>query len=284
MVERKNKIQSDNSLPITRKCNLLDISRSTLYYKPVEQEVDLEELEIKKLMDKLHLDHPYMGSRSLRDQLQRKGYIINRKRVRRYMVKLNIRSTAPKPNTSKPRRNHKIYPYLLKNLHIDRSNFVWATDITYIPMARGSLYLVAIMDWYSRKILSWRLSNSMDITFCMDVLEEAISKYGTCDIFNTDQGSQFTSKEFTGLLKSNDIKISMDGKGRWVDNVFIERLWRSLKYEEVYLNAFETPMVARKSIDIWMNFYNQQRTHQSLDRNTPDEVYFNSNKVKKLAS
>ena len=151
-------------------------------------------------------------------------------------------------------------------------------------MARGSLYLVAIMDWYSRKIQSWRLSNSMDITFCMDVLEEAISKYGTCDIFNTDQGSQFTSKEFTGLLKSNDIKISMDGKGRWIDNVFIERLWRSLKYEEVYLNAYKTPMEARKSIDIWMNFYNQKRTHQSLDRNTPDEVYFNSNQVKKLAS
>jgi len=283
MAEHKTQIQEDRSLSVSRKCILMDISRSTLYYKAVEQKPDSEELEIKKQMDKLHTKYPFMGSRSLRDQLRLKGYGINRKRVSRLMNEMNIHSTAPKPNTSKPGKQHKIYPYLLRNLTIDQPNQVWATDITYIPMARGFLYLIAIMDWYSRKVLSWRLSNSMDTTFCLDVLHEATAKYGAPVIFNTDQGSQFTSEEFTGALKSSDIKISMDGKGRWMNNVFIERLWRSLKYEEVYLKAYATPSEARAGIGEWMRFYNLERTHQALGSKTPESVYWNWSSVKVTA-
>ncbi len=284
MAERKTKINEDSSLSVVRKCGLLDINRSTLYYKSVEQLPDKEELEIKKQMDKLHLKYPFMGSRSLRAQLKLKGYIVNRKRVQRLMKEMNIHSTAPKPNTSRPGKQHKIYPYLLRNLKIDHSNQVWATDITYIPMARGFLYLVAIMDWYSRNVLSWRLSNSMDSTFCVEALNEAIAKYGTPEIFNTDQGSQFTSEEFTGVLRSAEIKISMDGKGRWVDNVFVERLWRSLKYEEVYLKAYDTGTEARQGIGAWFGFYNHERTHQSLENQTPEQVYLNSKSKKNLAA
>ena len=284
MVERKTKIQENRSVPIIRKCTLLDMSRSTLYYKPVEHMPDKEELEIKRLMDELHMKYPFMGSRSLRDQLCSKGYTINRKRVQRLMDVMNIHSTAPKPTTSCPGKQHKIYPYLLRNLKIDQPNQVWATDITYIPMARGFLYLVAIMDWYSRKVLSWRLSNSMDTTFCIEALDEAIAKYGRPEIFNTDQGSQFTSDEFTGVLKSSDIKISMDGKGRWMDNVFIERLWRSLKYEEVYLKAYDSVAEAKAGIGEWIRFYNHERTHQSLERQTPAQVYLNSKSIKNLAA
>ena len=284
MAERKRAIQADMMLSIIRKCDLMDVSRSAMYYQPVERELDLEELEIKKEMDKLHIKYPFMGSRSLCDQLRLKGYSINRKRVQRLMGVMNIHSTAPKPNTSKPGKQHKVYPYLLWNLHIDRANQVWATDITYIPMASGSLYLIAILDWYSRKVLSWRLSNSMDTTFCIDALSEAIALYGTPDIFNTDQGSQFTSDEFTAVLISNDIQISMDGKGRWVDNVFIERLWRSLKYEEVYLKAYDTPKEAEEGIGEWMRFYNHERTHQAIERKTPEQVYLNSKSIKELAA
>ncbi len=284
MSERKRAIQADMMLSIIRKCDLMDVSRSAMYYQPVERELDLEELEIKKEMDKLHIKYPFMGSRSLCDQLRLKGYSINRKRVQRLMGVMNIHSTAPKPNTSKPGKQHKVYPHLLRNLHIDRANQVWATDITYIPMASGSLYLIAILDWYSRKVLSWRLSNSMDTTFCIDALSEAIALYGTPDIFNTDQGSQFTSDEFTAVLISNDIQISMDGKGRWVDNVFIERLWRSLKYEEVYLKAYDTPKEAEEGIGEWMRFYNHERTHQAIERKTPEQVYLNSKSIKELAA
>lgn len=276
-------IGEDQTLPKTTKCNLVAINRSTVYYNPVKSEPDKEELEIKRLMDELHMKHPFMGSRSLRDQLQNQGYTINRKRVRRLMIEMNIHSTAPKPNTSRPGKQHKVYPYLLRNLKINQTNQVWATDITYIPMARGFVYLVAIMDWFSRKVLSWRLSNSMDTVFCIDALQEAISNYGTPEIFNTDQGSQFTSEDFTTILKEADIKISMDGKGRWMDNVFIERLWRSLKYEEVYLKAYDTVTEARSGISEWINFYNQDRTHQSLDRQTPDQVYFKQ-PIKELAA
>ena len=275
MAERKTQIQAESILSVTRKCELMAVGRSTLYYKPINLLPNLEELEIKKEMDKLHTKYPFMGSRSLRDQLQSKGYKINRKRIRRLMIEMNIHSTAPKPNTSKPGKQHKTYPYLLRNLIIDKPNQVWATDITYIPMARGFLYLIAIMDWYSRKVLSWRLSNSMDTAFCIEALEEAMAKYGVPEIFNTDQGSQFTSEEFTGVLKSSDIKISMNGKGRWMDNVFIERLWRSLKYEEVYLKAYTTPTEARVGIGDWMMFYNFKRTHQSLGSKTPEAVYLN---------
>ena len=189
------------------------------------------------------------------------------------MRQMGIMALYPKRNTSRPGKGHKIYPYLLKGLTIDRPNQVWATDLTYIPMAKGFVYVVAIMDWYSRKVLSWRVSNSMDADPCVEALEEAISRYGAPEIFNTDQGSQFTSDAFTGVLKAADIQISMDGKGRWVDNVFVERLWRSLKYEEVYLKAYDTVAEARKGIGNYFRFYNRERKHQSLDRQTPDQVY-----------
>lgn len=271
-------IHEDETLSKTTKCDLLAMNRSTLYYQSTSNSSDPEEQALCLLLDKLHIQYPWMGSRSLRDQVNRCDEIdivVNRKRIQRLMRRMGIHSTAPKPNTSKPGKQHKIYPYLLKNLRIDRPNQVWATDITYIPMARGFLYLVAIMDWYSRKVLSWRLSNSMDTAFCVDVLKEALSQYGIPKIFNTDQGAQFTSEDFTGVLKDAGIKISMDGKGRWMDNVFIERLWRSLKYEEVYLKAYETVAEARSGIGIWITFYNHERTHQALDRKTPEQVYFN---------
>ena len=283
MGERKAMIQMDSTLPVTTKCQLLELSRSTAYYKTVDKTVDLEELAIKRIIDELHMKHPFMGARSFRDQLRSQGYKINRKRVKRFMDEMGIASTAPQPNTSRPGKNHKIYPYLLKGLRIDHPNQVWATDITYIPMARGFLYLVAIMDWYSRKVLSWRLSISMDTVFCLEALNEAIQTYGAPEIFNTDQGAQFTSEEFTGALKSSNIRISMDGKGRWTDNVFIERLWRSLKYEEVYLKAYETVAEARSGIKEWIRFYNHERTHQSLGRRTPEQVY-SKKSTKELAA
>lgn len=271
-------IVEDQTLSKTIKCDLLEMNRSTLYYRPANSTPDPGEAALCFFLDKLHMKYPWMGSRSLRDQVNRSDevdIIVNRKRIRRLMRIMGIHSTAPKPNTSKPGKQHKVYPYLLRNLTIDRSNQVWATDITYIPMAKGFLYLVAIMDWYSRKVLSWRLSNSMDTVFCVDALQEALIKYGRPEIFNTDQGAQFTSEDFTGVLKESNIRISMDGKGRWMDNVFIERLWRSLKYEEVYLKAYETVLEARSGIGEWIDFYNHKRTHQSLDRQTPEQVYFN---------
>ena len=283
MAERKTMIQMDTTLPVTTKCRLLDVSRSAAYYKAACKVPDPEELGLKRLMDEIHMKYPFMGTRSIRDQLRVRGYKINRKRVKRLMAAMGIASVAPQPNTSRPGKNHKIYPYLLRGLRIDWPNQVWATDITYIPMARGFLYLVAIMDWYSRKVLSWRLSISMDSAFCLDALNEAVQTFGAPEIFNTDQGSQFTSEEFTGELKSSNIRISMDGKGRWMDNVFIERLWRSLKYEEVYLKAYETVPEAKAGIKEWIRFYNHERTHQSLGRQTPAQVYFNQS-TKELAA
>jgi len=246
--------------------------------------VDQEERDMMKIMDKRHQKRPHYGSRKHLAYLRAKGYIINRKRVQKLMRLMNIRSTAPKPNTSKPGKQHKISPYLLRNLKIERANQVWATDITYIPMPMGFLYLVAIIDLYNRKVMSWRLSNSMDTTFCINALNEAIALYGTPDIFNTDQGSQFTSDAFTAVLKSNDIQISMDGKGRWVDNVFIERLWRSLKYEDVYLKAYDTPKEAKEGIGEWMREYNHDRPHQSLEYQTPESVYLASMPKKEMAA
>ena len=232
-----------------------------------------EDLKLMRLIDEIHLKRPFYGSRRIRDDLQDLGHPANRKRVQRLMRTMGIMALYPKVNTSRPGKGHKIYPYLLKGLTIDRPNQVWATDLTYIPMAKGFVYVVAIMDWYSRKVLAWRVSNSMDADPCVEALEEAISRYGAPDIFNTDQGSQFTSDAFTGVLKEADIKISMDGKGRWVDNVFVERLWRSLKYEEVYLKAYDTVAEARLGIGNYFRFYNRERRHQSLDRQTPDQVY-----------
>ena len=265
-------VDRENPLPVTRQCELLELPRSTYYHVP--KPVSDEELELMALMDRCHLEHPYFGSRRIRDWLEDEGRPVNRKKVQRLMRTMGLTAQYPKRNLSLANQAHKVYPYLLRNLVIDRPNQVWATDLTFIPMARGFVYLVAIMDWYSRKVLSWRVSNSLDASFCIDALEEAIDAYGTPEIFNTDQGSQFTSDDFTGVLKREGIQISMDGRGRWIDNVFVERLWRSVKYEEVYLRAYDSIGEARTSLGRYFTFYNSRRRHQSLDRRTPDTVYY----------
>ena len=262
----------EHDLPLTRQCRLLELSRSSQYYQPVPAS-DLD-LELMRAMDEIHLKRPFFGSRRIRDALNDQGYDVGRDHVRTLMRKMGIEALYRKPNLSRANQAHKVYPYLLRNLEITRANQVWATDITYVPMARGFAYLVAVMDWHSRRVLSWRLSNTLDTGFCIEALEEAIQRYGTPDILNTDQGSQFTSTDFTDVLKAHDIQISMDGKGRWVDNVFIERLWWSLKYEDVYLRAYDSMDVARERIGTWFDFYNIQRRHQSLDRQTPDQMYW----------
>ena len=264
-------IDRTHALPVTRQCQLLALNRSSVYYQPTG--VSDEDLRLMWRIDEMHLQRPFYGSRRIRDWLQDEGVAINRKRVQRLMRQMGITALYPKANTSRPGKGHKIYPYLLRGLEIDRPNQVWAADICYVPMARGFVYVVAIMDWYSRKVLSWRVSNTMDADFCVEALEEAIRRYGAPEIFNTDQGAQFTSEAFTGVLKAAGIRISMDGKGRWVDNVFVERLWRSLKYEEVYLKAYETVAEARQGMGNYFRFYNHERRHQSLDRQTPDQVY-----------
>ena len=275
--ERKSKVTRTEPLPMTPQCQLLSISRSGLYYQ--EKGCSSYELELIRLLDKAHLDYPWYGSRSLKKHLKELGHFVNRKRVQRLMRIMGIRSNAPQKKTSARNKQHPVYPYLLRNLTIDRPNQVWAADITYIPMPRGHLYLMAIMDWYSRKVLSWRLSNTMDVSFCLDALEEAIALYGKPNIFNTDQGSQFTSYEFTGMLKDHEIQISMDGQGCWVDNVFVERLWRSLKYEEVYQHSYENVSQAQESIGRYLRYYNQQRFHSSLDDKKPDQVYYDNLKA-----
>lgn len=263
-----------HKLPVQRRCSLLNISRSSAYYTAAPTASD-DDPVLMRLLDEIHLQLPFYGSRRLRDELGEYGWVVNRKRVRRLMQLMGLQALYPKPNTSKANQQHKVYPYLLRSLTINRPNQVWATDITYIPMHKGWLYLVAIMDWHSRKVLSWRLSNSLDTEFCIEALQEAIDRYGTPEIFNTDQGCQFTSTAFTDVLKNNAIRISMDGKGCWVDNVFVERLWRSLKYEEVYLKSYASVAEARAGIAWWLSFYNQRRKHYSLDKQTPDTVYFN---------
>jgi len=260
-----------DELSITSQCRLLSISRSGWYYEPTG-EAPLN-LQLMRLIDEQFLATPYYGSRQMARHLRRQGYNVGRHRVRRLMRRMGIEAVYQKPRTSDPHPAHKIYPYLLKGLDISRPNQIWCADITYIPVRRGFLYLVAIMDWYSRKVLSWRLSNTMDTSFCTEALEEALARYGRPGIFNTDQGSQFTSAAFTDILKGNGVKISMDGKGRWMDNVFIERLWRSLKYECVYLNAFDNGLQARQEIGQWITHYNADRPHSTFDGLTPDEVY-----------
>jgi putative transposase len=227
-------------------------------------------------IDEIHLKYPFMGSRSIRDQLQGMGYQIGRGHVSTLMKKMGIAALYQKPRLSVPHPGHKVYPYLLRGVEISKANHCWAADITYLPMARGFCYLVAIMDWASRRVLAWRLSNTLDASFCIEALEEAIAKYGTPEIFNTDQGSQFTSEGFLGVLNSRGIRISMDGKGRWMDNVFIERLWKSLKYENVYLHGYESIGAVRQGLREYFEFYNNQRRHQSLDRRTPDDVYWST--------
>jgi len=268
MIDRKHK------LPLSRQSIIVGISRSSLYYKAVP--INERDLKLMRLIDEIHLKHPFMGSRSIRDQLQEKGYQVGRQHVSALMKKMGIAALYRKPRLSKPHPDHKVYPYLLRGLEITSANHVWATDITYIPMAKGFCYLVIIMDWASRKVLAWRLSNTLDASFCIDALEEAIRKFGTPDIFNTDQGSQFTSDAFLGILESHGINISMDGRGRWIDNVFVERLWRSVKYEDVYLKAYGSIAEARRGLREYFEFYNCRRRHQSLDRRTPDEVYWST--------
>lgn len=265
-------VTDDRKLSIAKQCELLSISRSSVYYTPMGE--NPLNLKLMALIDELFLEHPFLGSRQMARKLRREGYNVGRKRVRRLMRKMGLHAIYQEPKTTLPHPEHKVYPYLLRNLEITRPNQVWCTDITYIRMQKGFLYLVAVMDWHSRKVLSWRLSNTMDTDFCIAALEEAIEQHGTPEIFNTDQGSQFTSMSFTDTLKQHGIRISMDGKGRWMDNVFIERLWRSLKYECVYLQAFESGSQAKQKIGNWLEYYNTQRPHSTFGDKTPFEVYY----------
>jgi putative transposase len=265
-------IDRAHDLPITSQAKALNISRSSVYYLP--RSVSPADLAIMRRMDELHLEFPFAGSRMLRDLLNADGIKIGRRHVTTLMKRMGIEALYRRPNTSKPTQGHKIYPYLLRNLAVTRPNQVWAMDITYIPMARGFVYLAAIIDWFSRRILAWRLSITMEVGFCLDAVADALARHGRPEIFNTDQGSQFTSTAFTDVLVENRIAISMDGKGAWRDNVFVERLWKSVKYEEVYLRAYDTVSDARASIARYLGFYNSRRPHSSLDRQTPDHAYF----------
>jgi len=264
-------IDRTHDLPLVRQAALLRLSRSSLYYEP--QPVPEAELAIMRRIDALHLDYPFAGSR-MRDLLHGEGVIIGRERVRTMMRRMCIEALYRRPNTSKWCPGHKIYPYLLRGLAVERANQVWAMDITYIPMARGFVYLAAVVDWFSRRVLAWRVSITMEVDFCLEAVEEALARHGKPTIFNTDQGSQFTSAAFTGLLLDNAIAISMDGRGSWRDNVFVERLWRSVKYEEVYLRAYETDAEARRLIGRYLDFFNTKRPHSSLGARTPDDAYF----------
>jgi putative transposase len=267
-------IDPDHDLPVSRQAKALGISRSSVYYEP--RPVSASALELMRKMDELHLEYPFAGSRLLQSLLAAEGYKVGRLRVSTLMKRMKIEAIYRRPNTSKPTPGHKIYPYLLRDLAVTKPNQVWATDITYIPMKKGFVYLVAIVDWFSRRVLSWRLSITMDVDFCVEALEEALAKYGKPEIFNSDQGSQFTSTAFTQVLINAEVSISMDGKGAWRDNVFVERLWRTLKYEEVYLRAYDSVAEARAGISRYLSFYNSRRPHSSLDRQTPDQAYFNA--------
>jgi putative transposase len=267
-------IDKEHPLPITKQCKILNLSRSGIYYMPAP--ISDNDKELMRFIDEIHLEEPYLGSRGINNILKRKGYKVGRIHVRTLMRRMGIEAIYKKPRLSKSHPEHKIYPYLLRGLDITEANTVWCSDITYIPMARGFCYLVAVMDWVSRKVLSWRLSNTLDVSFCVEALEEALMKYGTPDIFNTDQGSQFTSDAFTDILKNNNIRISMDGQGRWMDNIFIERLWKTVKYEEVYLKAYESISHAKKELTKFFDRYNTRRPHQGLAGRTPDEVYWDT--------
>lgn len=264
-------IDPTHDLSVTRQCRVLKLSRSSVYYKP--HPISPENLALMRRIDELHMDYPTWGSRGLMKLLRREGCRIGRGRVKRLMRRMGIHALYRKPNSSKRHPAHPVYPYLLRNLVIDRPNQVWASDITYIPMRRGFVFLAVVMDWASRKVLAWRLSNTLTADFCVEAVTEAILRYGKPAIFNTDQGCQFTSLEFTGLLKQNGIAISMDGRGCWRDNVFVERLWRTVKYDEVYLKAYESVTEARQGLERYFAFYNQGRPHTALDDKTPDEFY-----------
>ncbi len=266
-------IDREHKLPIRRQAEVLGISRGTVYYRP--RPVSDEDLLLMRHLDELHLNYPFAGSRMLRDLLRQQGVDVGRLHVASLMKKMGIEAIYRRPNTSRPAPGHRIYPYLLRNVAVTRPNQAWAMDISYIPMARGFVYLAAVVDWFSRKILSWRLSITMDVSFCLEALEEALSRHEQPEIFNTDQGSQFTSEAFTGQLKNHGLSISMDGKGCWRDNVFVERIWRTIKYEEVYLRAYESVQEARTSLGRYIDFYNQTRPHSSLKGKTPNQVHVN---------
>jgi putative transposase len=266
-------IDREHDLPITKQAQALNISRGSVYYLP--RLVSAADLTIMRRIDELHLELPFAGSRMLRGLLAAERCKIGRRHVKTLMKRMGIEALYRRPRTTKPEPGHKIYPYLLRGMAITRPNQVWAMDITYIPMARGFVYLAVVLDWFSRRVLSWRLSITMEAAFCVETLQDALARHGKPDIFNTDQGSQFTGQAFTGVLANNDIAISMDGKGAWRDNVFVERLWRSVKYEEVYLKAYDNVSEARASIGRYLGFYNGRRPHSSLDDATPDHAYFN---------
>jgi putative transposase len=265
-------IDKEHPLPITKQCHILQLSRSSIYYAPAP--ASDSDRELMRLIDEIHLEEPYLGSRGMKSILRMRGHKVGRIHVRTLMRTMGIEALYKKPRLSKPHPGHTVYPYLLRGLAITQANHVWCADITYIPMARGFCYLVAVMDWASRKVLSWRLSNTLDTSFCVEALEEAIMKYGTPGIFNTDQGSQFTSYEFTTTLTNNNIRISMDGQGRWRENIVIERLWKTVKYEEIYLKAYESISHAKMELMKFFDRYNTRRPHQGLNDRIPDDVYW----------
>ncbi len=276
MIDRGHK-----QLSLVRQCTLLNISRASVYYRPVSTRA--EDLELMARMDRQYLKTPFYGSRRMKAWLLAEGYLVSRSKVRRLMRLMGLEAIYRRPNTSKPAPGHRVYPYLLKGVDVNRVDQVWAADITYIPMAQGFLYLVAIMDWHSRHVLAWKLSNTMDTDFCVTALEAALGK-GRPEVFNTDQGAQFTSDAFTQTLQERGIRVSMDGKGRYLDNIFVERLWRSIKYEEVYLKAYQTVAEARVGINAYLEFYNRQRPHQSLGYRTPAQVYQKGQAEKRVAA
>ena len=265
-------IDRGHALSVTKQAEAAGLARSTVYYLP--RPVPAGDLELMRQIDRLHLEFPFAGARMLRRLLAANGSKAGRRHIKTLMRRMGIEALYRRPRTTKPEPGHKVYPYLLRGTEIARPNQVWAMDITYIPMAKGFVYLAAVLDWFSRRVLSWRVSITMEASFCVEALEEALARHGRPEIFNTDQGSQFTGAAFTGVLANNGIAISMDGKGAWRDNVFVERLWKSVKYEEVYLRAYETVGEARSSIGRYLDFYNGRRPHSSLDDRTPDQAYF----------
>jgi putative transposase len=275
-------IDRGHRLPITRQARLLGLARSSVYYRPVATAE--RDLALMKAIDEIHTELPFYGIRRIRNELRDRGFAVGRGHVATLMRRMGITAIAPKRRLSKPAAGHRIYPYLLRGLEIDRAGHVWCADVTYLPMARGFCYLTAIMDWASRRVLSWRLSNTLDASFCIEALEEALERYDAPEIFNTDQGSQFTCEGFTSVLADHGVRISMDGRGRWMDNVFIERLWRSVKYEEVYLKAYENLSEARRGLGAYFDFYNHRRRHQGLSDRTPDQVYWATLRIKQAAA
>jgi putative transposase len=267
-------VDKENALSMRRQCALLSLHRSTAYYQPAV--IAEDDLAIMRLIDEEYMRHPFYGSRKMQVWLHREGYVVNRKRVQRLMRLMDLHGLSPRGSASQPHPKHKKYPYLLRALEVVRADQVWATDITYIPMAHGFVYLIAVIDWFSRRVLAWRLSNTLDTSFCIEALSEALRLWGTPDIFNTDQGAQFTAEDFLDVLRDHNVQISMDGKGRWLDNVFVERLWRSVKYEEVYLHAYAQVAEARRGIGRYLLFFNEERPHQALGYRTPSEIYFAS--------